>query len=171
MKWPTSALPDDGRVEFAFHGHVDEATSALLIAQMERRLANSPLHRKVMRVVIELVQNLHHHSPADHSHESRFLCVRRPNAWVMSTANVIASDKAQALRERIDQLSALNADELRAEHREHLSNGNRTAHGGGGVGLLEIHRKSSGEVHLEFLPSLNDSQLSVFTAEIHFEHG
>lgn len=167
MIWPSQALPHNGRIELAFHGHVDEATSALLIEQMERKLGDSPARRKVLRVAIELVQNLHHHAHPERAKDSRFLCVHQPNGWRLSTANAIDEKNAAELQLRIARLGELNADELRAEHRAHLSNGERSPHGGGGVGLLEIHRKSTGEVQLEFLPSLNESQLSVLTAEIH----
>ena len=170
MKWPSQAVPTDGQIEFSFHGKMDEHTSALVIDQMERKMAHSPVEKKVMRVVIEMVQNLHHHADPNRAQESRFLCIKRPTGWLMSTANAIQPEKAKDLKARIERLANLDPDALRTIRREHLSNCPRTPHGGGGVGLLEIHRKTAGEVWLEFIPSTHDSQLSVLTAEIHDIH-
>lgn len=167
MNWPAQALPENGQLEIAFHGEVDEATSSLLIEQMERRVKDSPSEKRVMRVAIELVQNLHHHSSETYPEESRFLAVRTPKAWLLSTANPIDGNQAVALREKIDFLSGLDSDQLRHQHRKLLSTSDRSPHGGGGVGLVEIHRKSNGEVLLEFLPSPNHEHTSVLTVEIH----
>ncbi|MGB1075691.1 MAG: DUF6272 family protein [Flavobacteriales bacterium] len=170
MKWPAQAVPKDGQIEFSFHGKMDVQTSELIIDQMERKMAHSQVEKRVMRVVIEMVQNLHHHADPNRAQESRFLCIKRPTSWLVSTANAIQPEKAKDLKTRIERLANLDSDALRTIRREHLYNCSRTPHGGGGVGLLEIHHKSAGEVWLEFIPSTRDSQLSVLTAEIHDNH-
>ena len=58
--------------------------------------------------------------------------------WTITTENELNSEGQHNLRERWNLLMLLSPDEWRQSQREKLAFANRSAHGGGGIGLNEI---------------------------------
>lgn len=83
----------------------------------------------------------------------------------MSTTNALPQRKALVLSESWTTLKAMCLEQLRTVQREKIASDQRSEHGGGGVGLNEILRKSDGQVEMNIQHQANESFVT-FTAEI-----
>ena len=65
-----------GQLELLWNGSIQESTVQYVLQWLERRLESSECltlqKKRLVRVTIELLQNLYHHSPTESNH-TRFL--------------------------------------------------------------------------------------------------
>ncbi|MBK6776205.1 MAG: hypothetical protein IPG74_10325 [Flavobacteriales bacterium] len=73
------------------------------------------------------------------------------------TGNFMRAVEVDALRERLDTINSLGPDELRGLYKETLSNGLFSATGGGGLGMIDIARKSGQKLEYGFVPAVEGS--------------
>lgn len=157
------------QVELEWNGPIKVQTTHFIMEWMENRLdqLDSPglLKKRMVRVAVELLQNMHHHAAI--GQESAKFEVRSVNGthWLLVSKNALSSDKAEALRQTWQDLKAMCSEELRTMQRDKIAGEQRSAHGGGGVGLNEILRKAAGHVTMEINHQANDAYVT-FTAEI-----
>lgn len=157
-------------MEFSWTGHVNEGTTRCLMNWIEHRLQqlnSDPLFgKRIIRVSIEMLQNLHHHAIANPDLNQFNIFASAKNTWFIRTLNVVSKEEEDFLKSRWNSLRSIEVDELRTMQREKIALRERSSHGGGGVGLNEIIRKSSGQVDLEFITCSERFRAAVFTAEL-----
>ena len=66
------------------------------------------------------------------------------------TANYIEVDNIAPLKAKLDKINALDKDGLRSYYKEVLDNGKYSVHGGGGLGMIDIARKSGNKLEYDF---------------------
>ena len=172
ITWPLEPIPTTGTIECQFSGGVDEAVSDVLVQAVEHRVgALNHEHarpKRVVRVAIELLQNLHHHAPTDGV--CGFRVVSTETGWWVASRNEVNDEGKRNLEQRYAELQNLNMDELRARQRSVLSAPERSAHGGGGVGLIEIMRRTNRNLALKFIPAASGRWIFELTAHIAADH-
>lgn len=172
ITWPLEPIPTTGTIECQFTGCVDEAVSDVLVQAVEHRVeALIQAHarpKRVVRVAIELLQNLHHHAPSDGV--CGFRVVSTDSGWWVATRNEVTDAGKRNLEQRYAELQDLSMDELRARQRSLLNAPERSAHGGGGVGLIEIMRRTNRKLALNFIPVSSGRWIFELTAHIAAEH-
>lgn len=170
--WPLEPIPAHGTIECQFSGRVDESVSDVLVLAVEQRVqALNQAHfrpKRVVRVAIELLQNLHHHAPADGV--SGFRVVSTETGWWVASRNEVSEAGKLNLEERYTELKGLNMEQLRERQREVLNAPERSAHGGGGVGLIEIMRRTDRNLAIAFKPAAPGRWIFELTAHIAAEH-
>ena len=157
-------------LEFSWKGPVQESTTKCLMNWIEHRLqqldADPLLQKRIIRVCIELMQNLHHHAILN-PQSSRFnVFTSTKNTWYIQTRNDVTWAEEESLKLNWNALKSIENEELRTLQRDKIAHLERSSHGGGGVGLNEIIRKSSGQVELEFITCSEQSSTAIFTAEL-----
>lgn len=149
------------RVMLSFKGNLtSELVSALLgmvEAKMEAIEPDSRTRKRVFNVLMECLQNLYHHTGQQSGN-----AVSEPNGVVMIahqdhgysvlTGNFIVGSDVDRLRGHLDRINALPPDELREFYRETLADGKYSSSGGGGLGMIDIARKSGGKLEYGFVP-------------------
>lgn len=159
-----------GQLELQWQGPVNKNTISHILECLESRLNNfnhSTLQKKrIIRVVVELLQNLHHHvSPV--SGYTRFqISSSQSQAWSILAENELSSQQQEELTRRWNDLSALSPNEWRQFQRDKLASKNRSIHGGGGMGLIEILRKTEGRVNMTFTTVKSSIIIVRFVAQI-----
>lgn len=161
-------------IMLSFKGNVTSEllTSVLQImeSKMERLNEPSKIKKKVYNILVEALQNLYHHmdkSSEDLSHQHNtviFMIGKKEETYCIYTGNYIKNENADKLKDRLEKINSLNPDELKAHYKEVLNNGMMSEKGGGGLGMIDIARKSGQK--LEFNFQKVDDELSFYSLNI-----
>lgn len=132
--------------------------------------------RKVYNILVEALQNLYHHQavpPAAFIKEmgltsgaySFCTIIKGDNGtYKVTTGNFVTEATAKSLKERIEQLNSLSQEELKSLYKIVLDNDEFSEKGGGGLGFIEMARKSGNKFGYEFAPY--DEKYKFFVLEI-----
>ncbi len=83
--------------------------------------------------------------------ESPFMVLsQKENIYFIMTGNYITHEKAEILKKRIDEITALNDEELQDYYIKSLDKDELPKQGGAGLGLIDIIRRSKHNVSFEF---------------------
>lgn len=161
----------------SFEGEITEAKVSSILQSVEDRLEsedeNPKKLRKVYNILVETLQNLFHHT--DKYAESyvgddlkvtsvSFYLAREEDEYHIGTANFIALENVEKLRNKLDKINDLDKDALRSYYKEVLDNGEYSVNGGGGLGMIDIARKSGNKLEYSFQDVNQD--MGIFTFKI-----
>ena len=118
----------------------------------------SKTRKKVYNVLVESLQNLYHHiDDLPQVYKDRFdprfgilIVTKEDHDYKISTGNFIHNDKIEPLKVKIDQVNALSQSDLKEMYKDILKNEKLTAKGGGGLGLVDIARKTGNILKYNF---------------------
>ncbi|HBP44629.1 MAG TPA: hypothetical protein DD635_01910 [Flavobacteriales bacterium] len=159
-------------VELQWKGTITNCTTDFVMQWMETRLdtigAHSLQKKRIIRVAIELLQNMYHHA-LPNGHQPEFIIyTTSSSSWQIEACNAIDQNKLKDLEQTWESLKTKHQSQLRSMQREKLAGASRSNHGGGGVGLNEILRKANGQVDLS-VENKAEAVLITFLAEIHLK--
>jgi len=150
---------DGDDIMLSFKGSVTSEllTSVLQIieAKMERLNEPSKIKKKVYNVLVESLQNLYHHMDKN-EHDIKghstviFMIGNNVQTYSIYTGNYIRNENAEKLQAKLEKINSLNPDELKAYYKEVLNNGMMSDKGGGGLGMIDIARKSGQKLNFKF---------------------
>lgn len=152
---------DRRNVVLSFKGDLtsDLLTSILHVIEqkLDRYSESTPVKRKVFNVLVECLQNLFLHSNVSEKDAKGKLSVvvmvaKSDNGYNILTGNVVPKESVKLLSERLTEINRLTKDDLKKLYLETLTDGKRSAKGGGGLGFLEIARKSKQKLEFGFVP-------------------
>ncbi len=114
--------------------------------------------KKVYNVLVECVQNLYHHvdePPLDAGIDEKdrygaIVLSKDGTFYRISTGNFVKKEKISLIKDRIDQANSLSDDEIKMVYREILNNSEFSDKGGGGLGMLDIVRKTGNKLEYNF---------------------
>ena len=155
-------MMEDGNIMLSFKGEVtsDLLTSILQIMESKMEvLDESPkIKKKVYNILVECLQNLYHHIDEDDTltaanEKSALFMIRKSDEgdYSIMTGNYIANENVEHLKSRLDKINSMDKEELKDYYKEVLNNGEMSAKGGGGLGMIDIARKSGKKLDYSFL--------------------
>jgi hypothetical protein len=151
-------------IMLSFKGNItsDLLTSILQImeSKMDTMQEEPKIKKKVYNVLVECLQNLYHHmdeipSDSNDSEKERsaiFMIGKHNNEYTIYTGNYISSENVEKLKGRIDTVNSMTKEELKEYYKTILSNGEMSEKGGGGLGMIDIARKSGHKLNYSFIP-------------------
>jgi len=159
------------RVMLSFKGSLSSELVTALLGLVERKMdviePDPRTRKRVFNVVVECLQNLYHHNAHLRFQDGRTQQTVDPHGVVMIahvdqgysvlTGNFMAGGDVERLKGHLDRINALPPEELREFYRETLADGNYTKSGGGGLGMIDIARKSGGKLEYGFVPYDKDN--------------
>lgn len=159
-------------IMLSFKGDVTSELLTSILQIMESKLENmdeSPkIRRKVYNVLVECLQNLYHHmdegGDGTTDRSAIFMIGKQNDQYHIITGNYMFSSGVDKLKTRIDQINGMSREELKEHYKEVLNNGEMSMKGGGGLGIIDIARKSGGNLNYDFMDVDND--YSFFTLNI-----
>ena len=80
------------------------------------------------------------------------------------TGNHILNENINGLKARLDEVNSLSKEELKEYYKKVLNNGEMSLKGGGGLGMIDIARKTGEKLEYDFLEI--DNKVSFFTLNI-----
>jgi len=147
-------------IMLSFKGNVTSEllTSVLQIMESKMEKLNEPskIKKKVYNILVEALQNLYHHldkqpDTAPQGHNTViFMIGKTPEAYSIFTGNYINNENAEKLKGRLEKINSLDTDELKSYYKEVLNNGMMSDKGGGGLGMIDIARKSGQKLDFDF---------------------
>jgi hypothetical protein len=156
-----SEKPDGNNVLF-YKGNVDSDVINTILDTVESRMVDSDEHsrlrKKVYNVLVESLQNLYHHVdkvPSDFEDQSAerygVLSVRKlPDGYRIITGNFVHADNVERLEEKIKRINRSSHEEIKELYKFILNHQRISAKGGGGLGLVDIARKTSHKLDYSF---------------------
>jgi hypothetical protein len=163
---------EDDKIMLSFKGEITSDLLSSILKILESKLDHTGdeprLRKKVYNVFVECLQNLYHHNDgadinlpgADQS--ALFLIGRNSESnYRIITGNYILNSNVEGLKSRLDKINSLNREELKAHYMNTLNNEEYSGKGGGGLGMIDIARKSGHKIIYDF-KQLNE-QFSFFS--------
>ena len=173
-------LMERDNVLLAFKGTITSDLLDSVFQIMESKMVDlndSPAtKKKVFNVLVECLQNLYHH--IDDFDKDNFLDVsgskqsaifsisRNEDAYNIVTGNFIYPKNVEEVSNKIDHINSLDRDELKAYYKEVLNNGKLSEKGGGGLGLIDIAKKSRNKLQYSFKEIDDDYSFFTLTVKI-----
>ncbi len=164
----------------SFKGDItpDLLTSILFVIEqkLDRYDETTKVKRKVFNVLVECLQNLYHHCDEDteekliESNDVKpsviVMVAKNKEGYNILTGNMIPSDNVGILKNRLEEINELSKDELKELYLATLTDGKRSRKGGGGLGFLEIARKSGRKLEFGIVPYNNKSSFFSLNVKI-----
>jgi len=151
-----------GDVLMAFKGNISSELISNVLEVVESRLddysESSKIRKKVYNVLVESLQNLYHHievlpEEMQKEYDEKFgiLVVSRINdKYKISTGNFIRHEKVDMLKNKIDKINSMGKEELKDMYKFILNHQRLSEKGGGGLGLVDIARKTGNKLVYTF---------------------
>lgn len=146
-----------GDVILAYKGEINAGiiadTLGLVEAKLSDEMVENLIRKKLYNVLVECLQNLFHHVdnvPGSKSNFGAFILSKIPEGYHISTGNMVKADKIKVLKEKIDKINSLSKEELKEFYKFVLNNQTFSEKGGGGLGLIDIARKTGNKLKYDF---------------------
>lgn len=151
-----------GEVLLAYKGSISAELITNVLGVVESKLDHvidkSITKKKIYNILVESLQNLYHHvddlpnliNESMDIHFGIFVISKMDDDYQIRTGNFIINDKIQKLKERLDKIKSLSKDELKDLYKFVLNNQKFSDKGGGGLGLIDIARRTDGRIEFEF---------------------
>ena len=151
-------------VFFSYTGDISSEQINSVLEAIENRFTetstNLKLRKKVYNIMVESLQNRFHHSddvPEDlvETLGKRFglvIITMKDDAFTLTFGNYISTNSVKFLTEKIEKINSLSSDELKEMYKFILNFQKLSAKGGGGLGLIDIARKSEHSLGYKFYP-------------------
>lgn len=168
----------DNNIILMYKGALNFELSSTIIDTAESRLGelelDRSLNKKFYYVLTESVQNLFYHVEkveivdeiisAYEANSVLILISAKKRYYSFITCNNIENKNVVKLKQRIDQINKMNPEEVKAAHREAMSNDEFSSKNTAGLGLLDIARKTRTKFNYNF--ERKNDNYSYFSFEI-----
>ena len=155
----------------SFKGEITSELLTSVLQIMENKMENMQeepkIRKKVYNVLVECLQNLYHHldevseTESDKIRSAIFTIGKVDNKYSIITGNYILNENIFGLKNRLDEVNSLTKEELKEYYKRVLNNGEMSLKGGGGLGMIDIARKTGEKLEYNFLEI--DNKVSFFT--------
>jgi hypothetical protein len=153
----------DENVILTYRGNIDSEIINNILDTVENKMVegdeNPRLRKKVYNVLVESLQNLFHHVdkvPGDfedqESEKFGILIIKKDaGAYNINTGNFVHSDNVEKLEEKIKRINRSSHEEIKELYKFILNHQRISAKGGGGLGLVDIARKTGNKLDYSFV--------------------
>ena len=154
------------RIMLSFKGNLSPDLVTALLGLVERKMdaieGDARVRKRVFNVVMECLQNLYHHNiraavkdsvplPLDEA-QGVIMIAHGEKGYSVLTGNFMASDEVEGLKSHLDRINDCEPDQLRDLYKKTLNDGRYGKAGGGGLGIIDIARKSGRKLEYGFVP-------------------
>lgn len=121
-----------------------------LLRQIENKTQkiSKKTQKKIFFISVELLQNMYHHTVENTENKMLKICIfnisinPQKEQIEFSCGNFVDKNNKQIVENKIDTLNSISETELRKLYKQVLNNNKFSEKGGGGLGLIDIKRKS-----------------------------
>lgn len=154
--WYNEHVKDN--VVFAFRGEIGDGIveDSMLRVEEQTKDLSQGIKKKAYNIMVECLQNLFFHaSPIiRNGKELRIgVCAMmfENNIFHIKMCNYATQKQAMFLVKHVEKINSLDKEGLRSFYKEVLSNQTFSEKGGGGLGLIDMARKSCNKLNCEFI--------------------
>jgi hypothetical protein len=171
----------NGNVILFYKGNIDSVIINHVLDTVEEKMIEvnevSKLRKKVYNVLVESLQNLYHHVdrvPADFEDQSEkfgLLAVYKvKEGYKIITGNFVHADNIERLEEKIKRINRSTNEEIKELYKFILNHQRISAKGGGGLGLVDIARKTGNRLEYTFKEYNNTYSFFYLNILVNEEH-
>ncbi|MCF8222494.1 MAG: SiaB family protein kinase [Bacteroidales bacterium] len=165
-------------VIFSYKGDISSDVINVILDSIEKKTveANDPskIRKKVYNVLVESLQNLYHHVdvvPDDFEDQDsrRFglmVVNRNPEGYRITAGNFITKDKISKLEKKLTKINGSSLEEIKELYKFILHHQKISDKGGGGLGLVDIARKTGNKLGYTFYDYNDKYSFFVLTIKI-----
>jgi hypothetical protein len=159
------------RLMFAYRGVVTNENSIPLLMLLEKEMEDAEFgfmgRKRLFMFVLESLQNISRHASGDsYSDMSLVVYSKTDPGYTVTTGNVVTVEGSAILREKLEQINRLDANELREVYRQMLSTAKFSSKGGAGLGLIEMAKKTGNKLDFDFVPLDKDYSYFVLSKTV-----
>lgn len=163
-------------VMISFKGDINTELLDAILQVAERKLIQiektAKVRKRVFNILVECLQNLYHHIDQikfDDREEIEkpsviVVIARTVRGFSIITGNFILNNDIDQLKDKLQEINEMDSSEIKSLYKKVLSSGTRTKKGGGGLGIIDIARKSDDKLEYGFIPF--DSVSSFFSLNV-----
>lgn len=151
-----------GNIVLKYKGNIDSDVINHVLDTVEGKMVEvneqSKLRKKVYNVLVESLQNLYHHVdpvPEDFEDQSSerygLLIVKKiDDDYMIITGNFVNTEHIEKLEEKIKRINRSSHEEIKELYKFILNHQKISQKGGGGLGLVDIARKTGTKLDYSF---------------------
>jgi hypothetical protein len=171
---------ESNKVVLSFKGDVTSELMMSILQIIEQRMESMneapKLKKKVYNVLVECLQNLYHHIdevPAESGKKGAdcsaifMISLNKNNGYSITTGNYILTSRKDSFENKLERINSLEGAELKQLYKDVLNSDARSEKGGGGLGMIDIARKTGKKLNYDFAPL--DDEYSFFSLNINVE--
>ena len=152
----------NGDIILSYKGNIDSDVINHVLDTVEDKMVevneHSKLRKKVYNVLVESLQNLYHHVdpvPEDFEDQSSerygLLIVKKiEGGYKIITGNFVNAEHIEKLEEKIKRINRSSHEEIKELYKFILNHQKISQKGGGGLGLVDIARKTGNKLDYAF---------------------
>ena len=150
------------RIMLSFKGNLSPELVTALLGLVERKMEvieeDGRIRKRVFNVAMECLQNLYHHNAGSalpdraEDRQGVIMIAHGEPGYSVLTGNFMASEEVNALKTHLDRVNGCEPEQLRDLYKETLNDGRFGKAGGGGLGIIDIARKSGRKLEYGFVP-------------------
>ena len=174
-KWYDTKLSDNVIVKFKGDITSEIITDVLDGLETQDILKDEKLRmkKKIFNVFVECFQNLYHHVDkppigldiSEMEHFGIIVLTKVNDGYKISTGNFVSTSKINNIKERIDLVNSISDNNVRKEYVGLMNNGKLSEKGGGGLGMLDIVRKTGNKIEYYFMK--HDEENLFFSLDVY----
>ena len=149
-----------GDIVIEYKGEITSELITNLLEVFESRIDEievpSKIRKKLYNVLVEGLQNLFHHAGVSPVKEDEgkvigaIILSNNAGQFTFTTGNYTPLEVKKKLIDRIEQINSLSKDELKQLYKMILNNKEFSEKGGGGLGMIDIARKTGNKLFYQF---------------------
>ena len=160
-------------VMLSFRGALTTELLDSILTIVEQKLdqfeETNKIKKKVFNVLVECMQNLYHHSDSRKYLKAKessviLMIAKKEKGYSIITGNHILNKNISVLKKRIDEINLMSKEEMKEYYKSILNNGTYSDKGGGGLGIIDIARRSGEKLEYGFVPV--DDENSFFSLNV-----
>jgi len=172
---------EGNNIMLSFKGDITSELMTSILHIMESRLdsmkEDTKVKKKVYNVLVECLQNLYHHidevpdKKVDKNNSGKsaiFMIGIGESDYSIVTGNYLLTEKVPSFKKMLERINSLNTEDLKNLYKEILNNERLSEKGGGGLGMIDIARKTGQKLNFNFV-EIND-KYSFFSLNIKVGH-
>ncbi len=166
-----------GDMILAYKGGITSDLITNILGIVELQLDNydekPAIKKRVYNVLVESLQNLYHHMEADEGLANEFgkrfglfFMGKTDDNYYISTGNFVRTSNKVKLKGDLDKINKMNRDELKDYYKFVLNNQKFSNKGGGGLGLIDIARRTRNSLEYYFLEFNDDYDFYILSLNV-----
>jgi hypothetical protein len=170
-------LMERKNIMLSFKGELTTELLNSILQVVEGRLKAleelAKVRKRVFNVLVEVMQNLYHYQ-GESGKENKLASIndgavivmiaKNATGYSIFTGNYIENQNVDKLKRRLEEVNSMSKTELKELYKSVLVNGQRSVNGGGGLGMIDIARRSGEKLDFGFVPF--DSENSFFSLNV-----
>ncbi len=147
-------------IYIVYIGKFNQKVTSMFSAMLDEELSKNSIEdkktrRRVYHAMIETMQNIQRHA-ASYSENAYsnglFMIGKKEGVYYIITTNKISTLDKTGVVKAIEKVNSCTKEELDEMYKTQLRDGKIGEHGGAGLGLIDIARKTQNKIEYLFLP-------------------